>query len=403
MSPLTGYTVQRTVATSSACGASWTTIGTTPSATGYPDTLGTTLRGTTNYYCYQVAAHDGSWSRRLTRVALARTRPVTAPSAPVMGTVTPGISTLTVAFTVPSSDGDSTILDYAYSLNGGASWTTQATTGSAPNLTMTIGGLTNGTPYSVLVRARNAVGNGAASGARTGTPACGTPGAPTGLKGVFYDRRMHVSWTAPAATGGCAIDRVPGPVLDGQRDVTGADQTTSSTGRNHLLGLAATCPTIAAPGTNYFQVRVRARNSGGQLESLRSGVGPDRGVVLTNELQMRRTSCDRAQSPEQHATASCGHLADDGATSPPVGRTICRRLLRTVARADRWGGGRRRLASGRKDHLRRAERSWDGPWSTSRTALSGAGDGVLVVTGPVVAALWRQLGEDRHPSCQGVR
>ena len=361
-SSLTGYTVQRTVATSSACGASWTTIGTTPSATAYPDTLGTTF--STNYYCYQVAATTalgvGAYSS-----SAGPTRPVTAPSAPIMGTVTPGISTLTVEFTVPSSDGDSTILDYAYSLNGGASWTTQATTGSAPNLTMTIGGLTNGTPYSVLVRARNAVGNGAASGAGTGTPACGTSDAPTGLKGVFYDRRMHVSWTAPADTGGCAIDRYQ-VQFSTNNGTSWTDWTSNTSGTTYRNG--SDLPNNAT--TNYL-VRVRARNTAGNWSSY-TQIGPV-GSCLDNELRYGG-SCI-ALNYRSAATASAGTLLTTG-NIIGSGRTY--QSFETLL--EPTGGGVGVVgSSGRRI-------TYDAPnavgWAVVYFTYSGSGggDGVLVIT-----------------------
>ena len=63
-----------------------------------------------------------------------------------------------MAFTAPSSNGGSTITDYEYQLDGG-SWVSASTTTSP----VVISGLTNGTSYSVKLRAVNAVGGGAAS------------------------------------------------------------------------------------------------------------------------------------------------------------------------------------------------------------------------------------------------
>ena len=86
--------------------------------------------------------------------------------------LTPGDGRLTVSFT-PGSDGGSSITAIEYQLDNGV-W---VDTGSL-NSPFTIAGLTNGTPYSVAVRARNAIGAGAASATATATPRT-VPGAPT--------------------------------------------------------------------------------------------------------------------------------------------------------------------------------------------------------------------------------
>ena len=88
----------------------------------------------------------------------------TTPSAPTISSVTPGPSSLAVVFT-PSSNGGAAITGYEYQL-GPSGWAPTGTQGTSFLIT----GLTNGTPYSVTVRATNTVGSGAASGAMAGTP-----------------------------------------------------------------------------------------------------------------------------------------------------------------------------------------------------------------------------------------
>lgn len=94
---------------------------------------------------------------------------VTVPGAPAIGTATAGNTTASVAFTAPGSTGGSPILDYrATSSPGGIQ-----VTGAVSPINVT--GLTNGTPYTFTVQARNAIGFSADSAASNSV----TPVAPT--------------------------------------------------------------------------------------------------------------------------------------------------------------------------------------------------------------------------------
>uniref|UniRef100_UPI003F6AA16A fibronectin type III domain-containing protein n=1 Tax=Lentibacter sp. TaxID=2024994 RepID=UPI003F6AA16A len=73
-----------------------------------------------------------------------------------------GDAQVSVAFTAPSNDGGSAITDYEYQLDGG-SWLS-ASANSSP---VVITGLTNGTSYSIKLRAVNTAGNGTESAAVT--------------------------------------------------------------------------------------------------------------------------------------------------------------------------------------------------------------------------------------------
>jgi lipoprotein-anchoring transpeptidase ErfK/SrfK len=89
------------------------------------------------------------------------------PDAPTITAVTPtATGTLVVSYTIPASDGGSAITSYQASVDGGANWPTCS---DAPG-TCTLLNLTNGTAYSVQIRAVNAAGPGVASAAVTGTP-----------------------------------------------------------------------------------------------------------------------------------------------------------------------------------------------------------------------------------------
>ena len=84
--------------------------------------------------------------------------PATIASAPRSLVATPGDGTVSVAFTVPSRDGGAAITDYEYQIDEG-NWRSASTISSPVIVT----GLTNGTEYSIKLRAVNAVGKGEAS------------------------------------------------------------------------------------------------------------------------------------------------------------------------------------------------------------------------------------------------
>lgn len=90
----------------------------------------------------------------------------TTPSAPLVTGILSGNGRLTVIF-VPGFDGGEAISHVEFSLNGGASW--QSGGQASP---IVIAGLSNGTVYTLQLRAVNANGAGAAS-----TPVQATPGA----------------------------------------------------------------------------------------------------------------------------------------------------------------------------------------------------------------------------------
>ena len=100
--------------------------------------------------------------------------PVTVPGAPHITEITPGNGTLSVAFTTPSTGG-SPILYYQYSLaNPPSNWVNAGTTSP-----IQITGLSNGTTYSVTIRAVNVYGDGTISNTVSATTIVSLPPAPT--------------------------------------------------------------------------------------------------------------------------------------------------------------------------------------------------------------------------------
>ena len=88
------------------------------------------------------------------------------PTAPTISSLSATSGALTVSFT-PGADGGAPITNYKYSVDGTNYIALNPATTSSP---FTINGLTNGTTYSVTIKAVNSIGDSPASNALTGTP-----------------------------------------------------------------------------------------------------------------------------------------------------------------------------------------------------------------------------------------
>ena len=102
---------------------------------------------------------------------------ISAPGAPTISVSAGQSGTLNVSVTKPS-DGGSTILSYEYSVNNGSP--TSVTSMGYNSESLSVTGLTNGTLYSIKVRAVNAIGAGAWSAPSSGTPSGGSGGGGIG-------------------------------------------------------------------------------------------------------------------------------------------------------------------------------------------------------------------------------
>jgi uncharacterized protein (TIGR02145 family) len=99
--------------------------------------------------------------------------PATVPGAPIIGTATAGDGLASVPFTASPTNGGSAITSYTVTSDPGNFTGTLTQAGSG---TITVSGLTNGTAYTFIVTATNAIGTGAASAASnavTPTFVCG--------------------------------------------------------------------------------------------------------------------------------------------------------------------------------------------------------------------------------------
>ena len=167
---------------------------------GTATTTTATVTGLTNgtSYYFKVAATNSVGTGNYS-AASATVIPAGAPSAPTGVSITASSGSLSVAFTAGATGG-SAITSYKYSTDGGTTFYTRASGTTASPLvisTLSTNGstaLTNGTAYSIQIKAVNLIGDGTATASTSATPAsCANGGAcvvgvDTGAGGgkVFY-------------------------------------------------------------------------------------------------------------------------------------------------------------------------------------------------------------------------
>lgn len=143
----------------------------------FPDTLttqsGTTLVRTTSSSVLPVTIRSNSpmistfgFSRRTRVTSFADLTPG-LPGLPTINSITVGNQSATVFFDPPANS-STALINYEYSLNNGINWTARSPQSTSSPLVIT--GLTNGTLYTIRIRAVSLTGPGPASNAVTATP-----------------------------------------------------------------------------------------------------------------------------------------------------------------------------------------------------------------------------------------
>ena len=123
------------------------------------------------------------------------------PGAPAISSSSAANGSVTVAWTTPSA-GDAPIFFYKLVATVGSSSVTTLYDASANSATL--GGLTNGTTYSVKVTAVSSLGAGQASKPVSLTPRT-IPTAPGSPKATAGTKKVTLSWSLPSSNGGSAI------------------------------------------------------------------------------------------------------------------------------------------------------------------------------------------------------
>jgi hypothetical protein len=198
-----------------------------------------------------------------------------APGAPTISSISTSSGALSVAFTAGAING-SAITNYQYSLNSGA-WNNRQTGTTASPIAIT--GLTNGTAYTVAIRAVNAAGAGTASTTSvsvtvnpplamvtpsTLTTSYGTPTSVTltstngtGAKSYAIRRTSDSSQvsgiTLVSSTGVVSVSSSTLPGTYGMTaTVTDAANATASTNFNIVVNAATLVIAAASPATIFY-------------------------------------------------------------------------------------------------------------------------------------------------------
>ncbi len=169
-----------------------------------------------------------------------------APSAPTAITVAPSSGSLSIAFTAGAA-GTSPITNYKYSLDGGATWLTRSPASTLSPII--VSGLTNGSTYSVAIRAISTAGDGIASTLVNAT----IPSAPsepllvTALASA--NRSARVTWTQGINGGSPITSHVVTAYLNGATTVAKSVTITGAT------TTAATVTGLISGGKYTFKVQ----------------------------------------------------------------------------------------------------------------------------------------------------
>jgi hypothetical protein len=241
--------------------------GTTYTALSPTDaTSPVTITGLTNGTSYSISLKAVNSSGDSAASAAVSVTPSTTPSAPTSLTATAGNSQATISFTA-GSNGGSAITNYKYSLDGTNYTALSPTDATSP---VTITGLTNGTSYSIYLKAVNANGDSSASAAVSVTPST-TPSAPTSLTATAGDGQATISFTAGS---------------DGGSTITNYKYSTDGTTYTTLSPVDSSSP-ITIPGlTNgtAYTIYLKAVNSSGDSSASSSvSVTPVAPVVPTSD------------------------------------------------------------------------------------------------------------------------
>ncbi|HYO38583.1 MAG TPA: fibronectin type III domain-containing protein, partial [Nocardioidaceae bacterium] len=196
-------------------------------------------------------------------------KPIVAPNAPTLTSVTSGDRALTVVFDPPPSGPSNPVTGYQASTADGFGWykVEPTETGDGRQLTFDLTGLTNGVFYEVAVRATNLAGESPKSATLTRAPST-VPGAPTLTSATADKKTVTLAFTAPQDNGGSVITKYQYQQDDGQwQDLT-------------HTGTGPYTATITDLANATYTFKVRAVNAAGVGDT--SNTASVKVEVLTN-------------------------------------------------------------------------------------------------------------------------
>ena len=233
-------------------GLTWSTPS--PAVTTSPLTISGLSAGTD----YQIALRAINSVGTGTASSVQDVTTFTTPSSPSISAVNAGAGSLSVDFNLGSSGG-TPITNLEYSIDGGASWVTRSPASTYSPLLIT--GLTNGTSYSVAIRAVNTVGHSSSSNSISGTPVT-VPSAislPSNTNVTASNQSLTLTFDAPS-NGGSAITTYQYSTDRGTTWRTRTDGGGTNTSSLLITTLSSDGSTSLTNGTEYC-VQVRALNA----------------------------------------------------------------------------------------------------------------------------------------------
>lgn len=235
----------------------------------------------------------------------------TTPSAPRNLRATPGNTQVALSWDVPSSNGNSTIIEYRLyrSLISGGSPTF---VGATPGTAFTDTGLDNGTRYYYRVEALNSLGAGTRSSevraiprisstsSDTSSQTAAAPSVPRNLAAEPGNHKVSLSWGAPSSSGGSDITEYRlyrSLVSNGPRTFVSSTPGTAYT------------DTGLSNGTRYYY-SIEARNS--------TGVGPRSSEVMATPMAGETASDNNDNDTSEISPASAPTNVDATAESSGI-------------------------------------------------------------------------------------
>ena len=249
-SAITDYRVQASVDG----GATWYVIDDGVSASTGATILGL-VNGTTYVFrvaaitAYNVGEGVGAWSAPSAPVT-----PMTVATAPSTLAGVRGDTKVDLTWTAPANTGGVPVTDYLveYQPAAGGAWTAFSHAPSA-STAISVTGLVNGSSYLFRVSAVNAAGTSAPSNVAGPLTPMTTASAPLNLAAAFGDKKVTLTWSAPASNGGGAISDY---VVQYKANTTGAVWTTFP----HAVSTATSMVVTGLVNGTAYNFRVAAKN-----------------------------------------------------------------------------------------------------------------------------------------------
>lgn len=131
--------------------------------------------------------------------------PVSVPTPPLYLKATPANASAMVSWVAPVSNGGSPITSYTVYAHLQAAPTSKAPSCTTTNLSCTVTGLTNATPYFFTAIARNVAGRSVVSAPSNTISPFGPPSSPSQVTASPGNNSLTVSWAAPSTNGGSPV------------------------------------------------------------------------------------------------------------------------------------------------------------------------------------------------------